>query len=131
MVSITTTQAVLCNVDVPLQREARLTSLPNQQHERIPEREAFIKGFVPSKDDVGITTYTAKFIFAVYRFQHKFTTDNEHENISATNLLMFLFEGYRTKTDTRYFDVINESTATRAGIDNSIDTIRNLRERLR
>lgn len=42
-----------------------------------------------------------------------------------TNLLMSSFELYLTKTDTWYVDDINENSATRAGIDKSVNTIRN------
>lgn len=62
---INAVQAVLKKVGAAFQRQFRLPSSRNLAHQSIKDPKSFVDGFIPSKDDVDITTYTEMFIAEV------------------------------------------------------------------
>lgn len=71
----------------------------------------FVDEFILCEDDLDINEYVTMFIGVVYWHHNRLETDDEYAFLSITKSFTCLFEGYRTMSEIRYADLINEKNA--------------------
>lgn len=106
---VTAIQDVFCNSGLQVPITMGMYERYFMKHMSIGNASQFINSFVACEQDVVIDTHVQLFIGLMYHHQSQITSTDPKRAVSVSKLVSSMFEGFRTKCDIKYVDVVNQN----------------------